>query len=109
MFLISILQRDGDYLSSHAAFVNRIASAFETFVESTERDCLGKYVIFLLLFNIKWWFPGQVRSYRQNMLKQEIVYSYVNLLAVCACSRCMEDLKSMTRYVTWSLHNKVIL
>ncbi|KAG0605139.1 hypothetical protein M758_9G034900 [Ceratodon purpureus] len=54
-------QRDGDYLSSHAFFVGLIAKAFESFVESTERDCLGK---------------------------------------------CMEDLKSMTRYVTWSIHNK---
>lgn len=56
-----LLQRDGDYISSDAFFVRRIASAFETFVDSTERDCLGK---------------------------------------------CMEDLRSMTRYVTWSLHNK---
>jgi hypothetical protein len=28
-------------------------------------------------------------------------------MAVYVCARCMEDLKSMTRYVTWSLHNKV--
>jgi hypothetical protein len=37
-----IVQRDSDYLSSHAFFVGLIAKAFETFVESTERDCLGK-------------------------------------------------------------------
>lgn len=42
--LVNVVQRDGDYLISHAYFVKRIASAFETFVESTERECLGKYV-----------------------------------------------------------------
>jgi hypothetical protein len=30
-------------------------------------------------------------------------------MAVYECARCMEDLKSMTRYVTWSIHNKVTI
>ncbi|BAB02559.1 unnamed protein product [Arabidopsis thaliana] len=52
---------DGEYLSGHEVFLKRVASAFNSFVESTEKSCRDK---------------------------------------------CMEDLASTTRYVTWSLHNK---
>ncbi|EEF33759.1 dynamin-like protein ARC5 [Ricinus communis] len=58
---VFLLQKDGEYLSSHDVFLRRVASAFNKFAESTERACREK---------------------------------------------CMEDLVSTTRYVTWSLHNK---
>ncbi|KAM7252078.1 hypothetical protein ACFE04_023961 [Oxalis oulophora] len=63
LFPISIylLQKDGEYLSGHEVFQNRLAYAFYNFAESTEKACHEK---------------------------------------------CMEDLISTTRYVTWSLHNK---
>ncbi|XP_013608367.1 dynamin-like protein ARC5 isoform X2 [Brassica napus] len=54
-------QKEGEYLSGHEVFLKRVASAFNSFVESTEKSCRDK---------------------------------------------CMEDLASTTRYVTWSLHNK---
>ncbi|XP_050209849.1 dynamin-like protein ARC5 isoform X2 [Mercurialis annua] len=58
---VYLLQKDGEYLSSHDVFLRRVASAFNNFAESTERACREK---------------------------------------------CMEDLVSTTRYVSWSLHNK---
>lgn len=58
---VFLLQKDGEYLSGHEVFLRRVASAFNNFAESTERECHEK---------------------------------------------CMEDLVSTTRYVTWSLHNK---
>ncbi|XP_010507946.1 PREDICTED: dynamin-like protein ARC5 isoform X2 [Camelina sativa] len=58
---VYLLQKEGEYLSGHEVFLKRVASAFNTFVESTEKSCRDK---------------------------------------------CMEDLASTTRYVTWSLHNK---
>ncbi|KAL3843732.1 hypothetical protein ACJIZ3_001135 [Penstemon smallii] len=58
---VFLLQKDGEYLSSHEVFLKRVASAFNNFAESTERSCREK---------------------------------------------CMEDLISTTRYVSWSLHNK---
>ncbi|XP_021896544.1 dynamin-like protein ARC5 isoform X2 [Carica papaya] len=56
-----LLQKDSEYLSGHEVFLKRVASAFSSFAESTEKACHEK---------------------------------------------CMEDLVSTTRYVTWSLHNK---
>ncbi|KAH6768862.1 P-loop containing nucleoside triphosphate hydrolases superfamily protein [Perilla frutescens var. frutescens] len=58
---VFLLQKEGEYLSGHEVFLNRAASAFDNFAESTERSCREK---------------------------------------------CMEDLVSTTRYVSWSLHNK---
>ncbi|AEE76280.1 Dynamin-like protein ARC5 [Arabidopsis thaliana] len=58
---VYLLQKEGEYLSGHEVFLKRVASAFNSFVESTEKSCRDK---------------------------------------------CMEDLASTTRYVTWSLHNK---
>ncbi|KAK9697159.1 hypothetical protein RND81_08G019000 [Saponaria officinalis] len=58
---IHLIQRDGQYLSHNEIFLDRVASAFSNFAESTERSCREK---------------------------------------------CMEDLVSTTRYVSWSLHNK---
>ncbi|EYU18514.1 hypothetical protein MIMGU_mgv1a0017941mg, partial [Erythranthe guttata] len=58
---VFLLQKDGEYLSGHEVFLNRVASAFNNFAESTEQSCREK---------------------------------------------CMEDLVSTTRYVSWSLHNK---
>ncbi|XP_010557576.1 PREDICTED: dynamin-like protein ARC5 isoform X2 [Tarenaya hassleriana] len=58
---IYLLQKEGEYLSGHEVFLNRVASAFNSLVETTEKTCRDK---------------------------------------------CMEDLASTTRYVTWSLHNK---
>ncbi|XP_074280685.1 dynamin-like protein ARC5 [Silene latifolia] len=58
---IHLLQKDGQYLSHNEVFLDRVASAFSNFAESTERSCREK---------------------------------------------CMEDLVSTTRYVSWSLHNK---
>ncbi|PIA47559.1 hypothetical protein AQUCO_01400301v1 [Aquilegia coerulea] len=59
---VYLLRKDGEYLSGHEVFQQRVASAFNNFAESTEKACREK---------------------------------------------CMEDLVSTTRYVTWSLHNKV--
>ncbi|KAG6588795.1 Dynamin-like protein ARC5, partial [Cucurbita argyrosperma subsp. sororia] len=58
---VYLLQKDGEYLSGHQVFLNRVSSAFNNFAESTEKACREK---------------------------------------------CMEDLVSTTRYVSWSLHNK---
>ncbi|KAG0470966.1 hypothetical protein HPP92_015512 [Vanilla planifolia] len=58
---VYLLQKDGEYLSSHEVFLRRVEVAFNTFAEATEQACRDK---------------------------------------------CMEDLMSTTRYVTWSLHNK---
>ncbi|CAI9103974.1 OLC1v1002574C1 [Oldenlandia corymbosa var. corymbosa] len=58
---VYLLQKDGEYLSGHEVFLRRVASAYNSFAESTERSCREK---------------------------------------------CMEDLISTTRYVSWSLHNK---
>ncbi|XP_008781610.2 dynamin-like protein ARC5 [Phoenix dactylifera] len=58
---VYLLQKDGEYLSSHEVFLRRVEIAFNNFAEVTERACRDK---------------------------------------------CMEDLVSTTRYVTWSLHNK---
>ncbi|XP_057538732.1 dynamin-like protein ARC5 [Amaranthus tricolor] len=58
---IFLLQKDGEYLSRHEGFLDRVTSAYNSFAESTERSCREK---------------------------------------------CMEDLVSTTRYVSWSLHNK---
>lgn len=58
---VYLLQKDGQYLSSHEVFLRRVATSFNNFAESTEKSCREK---------------------------------------------CMEDLASTTRYVTWSLHNK---
>lgn len=45
MLLIIYVQRDGDYLSSHDVFMKRIKTAFQGFVESTERSCREKLVL----------------------------------------------------------------
>ncbi|KAL5704505.1 ARP2/3 actin-organizing complex subunit Arc5 [Ranunculus cassubicifolius] len=58
---VYLLKKEGDYLSGHEVFLQRVESAFNNFSESTEKSCREK---------------------------------------------CMEDLVSTTRYVTWSLHNK---
>lgn len=58
---VHLLQKEGEYLSGHEVFLERVMSAFNKFAESTEKSCREK---------------------------------------------CMEDLVSTTRYVTWSLHNK---
>ncbi|GKV11115.1 hypothetical protein SLEP1_g22396 [Rubroshorea leprosula] len=58
---VHLLQKEGEYLSGHEVFLRRVVSAFNNFIESTEKASREK---------------------------------------------CMEDLVSTTRYVTWSLHNK---
>ncbi|XP_038708035.1 dynamin-like protein ARC5 isoform X2 [Tripterygium wilfordii] len=39
---VYLLQKDGEYLSSHEVFLRRVASAFNNFAESTERACREK-------------------------------------------------------------------
>ncbi|RVW42073.1 Dynamin-like protein ARC5 [Vitis vinifera] len=41
---VFLLQKDGEYLSGHEVFLRRVASAFNNFAESTERECHEKYI-----------------------------------------------------------------
>ena len=39
---LQFLQKDGEYLSGHQVFLNRVSTAFNNFAESTEKACREK-------------------------------------------------------------------
>ncbi|KAK6921400.1 Dynamin, N-terminal [Dillenia turbinata] len=121
---VYLLQKDGEYLSGHEVFLRRVADAFNNFAESTERACREKLSVGSVDVSAdcvcKGGFDLIVNSFlesRADPSKCEFFQCLVPSMRVelfldinfDTCSvhyRCMEDLVSTTRYVTWSLHNK---